>query len=48
MLPTFGPKCKTMELGYLKSYGSHILRFAKEAMRFGPNCKKATLMLMYG
>jgi hypothetical protein len=27
----------------------HIFeRFANETMRFGPNCKKATLVLMYG
>jgi hypothetical protein len=37
-----------MELGYLNSYDSHILRLAKQTLRFGPNCKKATLMLMYG
>jgi hypothetical protein len=39
---------KNMELGYLKSYGSHVWRLANETMRFGPNCKKATLVLMYG
>jgi hypothetical protein len=35
-----------MTLGYLKSYGSHIWRFTKEPMRFGPNCKKATFVII--
>jgi hypothetical protein len=38
---------KTMELGYLKSYSSHIWRFAKETMSFGLICKKATLVLQW-
>jgi hypothetical protein len=28
-----------MKLGYLRSYGSHIWRFAKETLTFGLICK---------
>jgi hypothetical protein len=38
---------KTMELGYLKSYGSHIWKFAKETMSFGLICKKDTFVLQW-
>jgi hypothetical protein len=34
---------KIMEIGYLKSYGSHIWRFANETISFGLICKKATV-----
>jgi hypothetical protein len=47
MLPLLDLSAKTMGLGYLKSYGSHILRFTKETMRFGLICKKATLVLQW-
>jgi hypothetical protein len=34
---------KTMEIGYLKSYGSHIWRFANETISLGLICKKPHL-----
>jgi hypothetical protein len=37
---------KIMEIGYLMSYGSHNWIFAKEPMRFGPKCKKATFVII--
>jgi hypothetical protein len=36
---------KTMKLGYLRSYGSYIWKFANETLSFGPICKKATFGL---
>jgi hypothetical protein len=38
---------KIMEIGYLKSYGSHIWRFANETISFGLICKKATFVLQW-
>jgi hypothetical protein len=38
---------KTMEIGYLKSYGSHIWRFANETISFGLIWKKATFVLQW-
>lgn len=34
---------KTMKLGCLRSYGSHIWEFANETLSFGPICKKPHL-----
>jgi hypothetical protein len=38
---------KIMEIGYLKSYGSHIWRFANETISFGLICKKVTFVLQW-
>jgi hypothetical protein len=38
---------KIMEIGYLRSYGSHIWRFANETLSFGLICKKATFVLQW-
>jgi hypothetical protein len=43
----FGPKCKIMEIGYPKSYGSHIWIFANETISFGLICKKTTFVLQW-
>jgi hypothetical protein len=34
-------------MGYPKSYGSHIWRFANETISFGLICKKATFVLQW-
>jgi hypothetical protein len=34
---------KTMKLGYLNSYGSHVCGFANETLSFGLICKKPHL-----
>ena len=36
---------KIMEIGYLKSYGSHIWRFANETISYGLICKKTAFVL---
>jgi hypothetical protein len=38
---------KTMKLGYLNSYGSHVKGFANKTISFGLICKKATIVLQW-
>jgi hypothetical protein len=38
---------KIMEIGYLKSYGSHIWRFSNETISYGLICKKTTFVLQW-